>query len=160
MTEKRRCVSFSILVPWDYLSNRLCHTGTSREQHVSPPLGDEGLDLFHLLDVIEDEQPVGVRMKPAFDGLNDARLLGFVLFWEVEQTSKFYEISDQHFRGIGLHPQDGLVVRVVAIEILDRCLALPMPPSPLMACGCVKAVVWCALSVPWRRSRISSRPVK
>src|SRR5947209_7602789 len=82
--EKCRRLIFTHLVQRDAPGNRLCHTGTSREQHLSPSLWDEGLDLFHLLDVIEDEQPVDVRMEPAFDGLNDASLLRFVFFWQVE----------------------------------------------------------------------------
>src|SRR6266487_5981019 len=77
-----------------------------------------------LVGVVQDEQPCAVFLQPCLDCRNGDLLIARLLFGQVEQGGDDAVGGDQVFAGLGACPQNGLVVLVVAIGVLDGDLRL------------------------------------
>lgn len=60
----------------------------------------KGLDHFELIYVIQNQQPIAMRLLPAFDGLDNGLLIWLIFLWKIQILSEAGIASDQCF----LHP--------------------------------------------------------
>ena len=67
---------------------------------------------------------MSVALKPAFHRYNDEMLILLILFGEVQEMCNAHKICHERLKGIGLDPQDNVVVVLIAIGIFDSRLCL------------------------------------
>ncbi len=79
----------------------------------------QGEEHTRLVEVIEDEQPAGVRFQPGFDGLHDQCLLSGILLRQIEPGGDVAVGAVERLQGIGAHPEDGAILLAVAIGVFD-----------------------------------------
>src|SRR5437868_4642971 len=72
--------------------------------------------------MVQDEQPAVVGSQPAFDGNYHPWLILLIFFWQIEQFSQHYKVSDESFTGCSPHPEHMGIFFSVAKGIFGCCL--------------------------------------
>src|SRR6266446_7539626 len=87
----------------------------------------EGGEQIRMISIIQDQQPLSLPLQPVLHGLNHDSLFTCVFLWQIQQASNVCKRSVQRFYALGVSPQHGVILVVIAIGILDRKLRFANP---------------------------------
>ena len=112
----------------DALGDARCRLCACGEQDVSfASRWEELAEQREVVGIIEDEQPAGVILEPAFDCIDNELLFLLLLLGQVQQVRNGHEVREDGCSRFGLDPHNGVVVLLVAVGVFHaglcrRCL--------------------------------------
>ena len=78
------------------------------------------IEEVEVIGVVQDEQPLLVRLKPVFHRFNDDGLILLVLLGQVQELCQGSKAGDEGIAGVSLYPQDGTVRVFVPVSVFKR----------------------------------------
>src|SRR5437868_5409454 len=83
-----------------------------------------------VIGIIEDQQPLTMRLKPLHNGPDNNSLIFLIFLWQIQPICDGNIPRDQGFISISAYPEDGLVDMPMPISIFQSYLCLSDSAQP------------------------------